>query len=183
MTPRLRPVVVLLAGAAVFVTGWQSIGAQAPQAPPLDRLVGMPGVDQFQKMQAALQGPPAVVSGALSVSWAARWQVVHLCQRPASSHQFDLGDAHGGRDGRGAGRRWRTGARGGAGRGGGRGGQGVPGRRRPGHAGVPPAGRGRGGPVSAAQQEMPAEPMSGCPATQVAPRPAAGMRRSRPTAS
>ena len=66
MTSRLRPVVVLLAGAAVFVAGWQSIGAQAPQAPALDRLVGMPGVDQFLKMQAALQGPPAVVSGALT---------------------------------------------------------------------------------------------------------------------
>ncbi len=36
----------------------------------LDRLKALPGVDQFQKMQAALQGGPAVVSGAVNVAWA-----------------------------------------------------------------------------------------------------------------
>ena len=94
MTSRLRPVVVLFAGAVVFVAVWQSLGAQAPQAPALDRLVGMPGVDQFLKMQAALQGPPAVVSGALMVSWAADgksfsyatgWQAVPVRSRVAQA--------------------------------------------------------------------------------------------------
>ena len=168
MTPRLRPVVVLLAGAAVFVTGWQSIGAQAPQAPALDRLAGMPGVDQFLKMQAALQGPPAVVSGALTVSWAGDGKSFTYASA-GKQYQFDLATLTAAETGEAPANAGGLGARGGAGRGGGRGGQGVTGAPPPGGTqGVPPAGRGRGGPASAAQQEMPAEPMSGCPATQVA---------------
>src|SRR5215471_3162819 len=35
-----------------------------------DRLRSMPGYDQSQKMQAALQGAPAFVSGSITPSWA-----------------------------------------------------------------------------------------------------------------
>ena len=58
----------LLLVVTIVPTGAQGRGGGAPQQ--LDRLRGLPGVDQFQKMQTALQGGPAVVSGALNVTWA-----------------------------------------------------------------------------------------------------------------
>jgi dipeptidyl-peptidase-4 len=45
-----------------LVLGIGAVGAQ-------DRLPAMPGYDQFMKMQAALQGGPAVVSGAINATW------------------------------------------------------------------------------------------------------------------
>jgi dipeptidyl-peptidase-4 len=48
--------------AFVLVLGIASVGAQ-------DRLPAMPGYGQFTKMQTALQGAPAVVSGAINATW------------------------------------------------------------------------------------------------------------------
>src|SRR6185436_2502234 len=60
-TPRRLLFAVLAAAVAVAI-----IPTQAQ-----DRLRAMPGYDQFTKMQQALTGGPAVVSGAVSPTWAA----------------------------------------------------------------------------------------------------------------
>jgi hypothetical protein len=65
------------------------LGAQAPAPQSLDRLRGMPGVDQFQKMQAALQGAPAVVSGALAVTWAEDGKSLTY-SRGMTGYRYDL---------------------------------------------------------------------------------------------
>jgi dipeptidyl-peptidase-4 len=123
-------------GRSVFVAATAlsavSIAAQGPGQAPLDRLKGMPGVDQFTKMQDQLRSGPAFVSGALNVSWAEDGQSFTYAFG-GKMHRFDIaskasvatGDAPAG-----------AGAAGGRGAGAGRGGGG----------GVAPAGAGgRGG--------------------------------------
>lgn len=135
-----------------------SIDAQGPpQATQLDRLRGMPGVEQFQKMQAALQGNPAFVSGAVNVTWVDEGKAFTYAWG-GKSHRFDLATLQSVETGDAP-----AGGGAGAGRGGRGGGQGAPPVQ-----GVPPGGRGRGQVATAAQLEMPVEPMAGCPATGVA---------------
>ena len=164
MTRRVSRLIMPFAAAVLFVLAWQVIEAQGPQAPTLDRLAGMPGVDQFQKMQTALQGGPPVVSGAVTPVWAEDGKSFAYATA-GKFYRFDLTtlattELSEAPAGLGAGGRGAAG-----GRGGGRGvGQVL------GITGItpPPAGRGRGQAASPAQQEMPVEPMAGCPATQVA---------------
>lgn len=124
---RVRPLVLIPGTTILFVLALTSAGAQAPQQQPLDRLRGLPGVDQVQKMQAALAGAPAVVSGALNVAWSPDGQSFTYAYA-GKLHRFDLttlqavvtGDAPAG-----AGRGFGPGGRGG---GGGQGRQGGGGR-------------------------------------------------------
>jgi dipeptidyl-peptidase-4 len=76
-----------------------------------DRLRTMPGYEQFQKMQAAMQGGPAVISGAVTPSWAEDGKSFTYATA-GKAYKFDLvamraeetGDAPvGGGAGRGAG--------------------------------------------------------------------------------
>jgi dipeptidyl-peptidase-4 len=75
-----------------------------------DRLRAMPGYDQFQKMQAAMQGGPAVVSGAVLPAWAEDGKSFSY-STGGKAYKFDLtamraevtGDAPAAGAGRGAG--------------------------------------------------------------------------------
>ena len=110
---------VIFAVLSALLPGIGSVGGQ-------DRLPAMPGYEQYTKMQAALQGGPAVVSGALNVTWAEDGQSLTYAMG-GKAYRFDLatmkpvetGDAPagGGQGGRGG-----IGAEGRGGRGG-RGGQ------------------------------------------------------------
>jgi dipeptidyl-peptidase-4 len=167
MTPSARVTVVSAVAVAGCLAALAPLGAQ-------DRLSAMPGYQQFRKIQdAAVAGAP-VVSGALTVNWAADGQSFTYATR-GKAYRFDLatrqavetGDAPA------------AGAGGGRGRaaGGGRG-QGTPpvppvagqGQGRQGQ--TPPArGRGQGGRsggMEQAQTELPDEPVMGCPNAQVA---------------
>ena len=154
MTQRFRRAVLALALAAAVVALFATRpGAQAPggQAQPLDRLKALPGVDQFQKMQAALQGGPAVVSGAVSVTWAEDGKSFTY-NTGGKAHRYDLattsdavtGDAPAG--GAGGGRGAGAGGRGGV-------------------VGAPPAGRQGGGGRGAGQTATGAP--NPCPQEQV----------------
>ena len=112
-----------------------------------DRLAGMPGFDQYQKMSKQVQGG-VIVSGAVTPTWAADGRSFTYTSA-GKSYQFDLATmkaveageapapaAGGGRGGRGGG---------------------TP----------PPGGRGRGG-LEQAQTEMPVAPTAGCPNTTAA---------------
>ena len=63
----LRPFIVSTAAMVSMVLA--PTLAQGPQQVPLDRLNGMPGVDQFRKMQQQLTAAPAVASGAITPTW------------------------------------------------------------------------------------------------------------------
>jgi dipeptidyl-peptidase-4 len=139
----------LVAVGAVLTIG--PIFARAPQQAVLDRLAGMPGVDQYQKMQPQIAG--SVVSGAITgAAWAddSRSFTYTHAGRP---FRFDLTTMTAAEAGGAA-------AEGAPGRGGRGAGRGAP----------PPAGgRGRGTAVmTAAQTEMPVEPVAGCPNTRAA---------------
>ena len=69
MNHAVRTLWLASAVAALFLVTLVPVIGQGG-APQLDRMRGLPGVDQFQKMQTALQGPPAVVSGGVNVTWA-----------------------------------------------------------------------------------------------------------------
>ena len=64
----LRPLIVSTAAMVSMVLA--PTLAQGPQQVQLDRLNGMPGVDQFRKMQQQLAAGPAVISGAVTPTWA-----------------------------------------------------------------------------------------------------------------
>ena len=128
-----------------------SIGAQ-------DRLRSMPGYDQSQKMQAALQGGAAFVSGSITPSWAPDAQSFTYTHA-GKTYRFEIATL--------------TSTETAAtqpGRGGGRGGPGA-------EAGNG-IGRGTGGrgAQTAAQTEMPAEPVAGLPPYERVQRPAVGLR-------
>jgi len=109
-----------------------------------DRLRGMPGFDQFQKMQTALQGGgQAFVSGAINPAWAADGKSFTYTLS-GKNYKFDVSSMQAMETGSAAPAQGR----------GGRGGRGTP-----------PAGenaQGRGA-QTAAQTEMPVEPIQGCP--------------------
>jgi len=114
-----------------------------------DRLRAMPGYDQFQKMQSALQGAQVFVTGAITPTWAADGKTFTYAAS-GKTYKFDVAGM----------KAEETGivpAEGGRGRGG-----------RGGAGGDNPQG-GRGGTVqTAAQTEMPVEPVQGCPHTTAA---------------
>ena len=147
---RFRSVVLVAAGAAL---SFAPLLARSPQqAPPLDRLAGLPGVEQFQKIQPQIAG--SVISGAIAGTAWADDSRSFTYSHAGKTFRFDIAtmtavgsggvDAEApGRGGRGAGR-------------------GAP-------PATPPAGRGRGAaPLTAAQTEMPVEPVTGCPNTRAA---------------
>jgi dipeptidyl-peptidase-4 len=121
MRPILRSGLVSVAAIAslLFVPAL----AYVPQQVALDRLNGMPGVDQFRAMQKQLAGGPAFVSGAITPAWADDGRSFTYAAG-GKLHRFDLatmaavvtGDAPVTPGGRG-----RGGGRGGGGQGGGRG--------------------------------------------------------------
>ncbi len=122
-----------------------------------DRLRGMPGYEQYAKMQPLISG--SVVSGAVNATWAADSRTFTY-NHGGKAYRFDLatlkptetGDAP---------------AAGGAGRGG----RGAPpaaegrGRGQQTQGQAPPPGRGG---MEQAQSEMPVAPMEGCPAVGAA---------------
>jgi dipeptidyl-peptidase-4 len=127
--------VALLAAAAALVLGFENIGAQ-------DRLKGLPGFDQYSKMQPLING--AIVSGAAQgIRWADDGAGVTY-NVAGKTYRFDLNT--------------RTAAEtaGARGQGGARGGQG-------GRGGLGDAARGG---LEQEQSEMPASPMNGCPPLQ-----------------
>jgi len=134
MNHAFRTLWLASAVAALFLVTLVPVVAQGPGAPQLDRMRGLPGVEQFQKMQTALQGPPAVVSGGVNVTWAADAKSFTY-STAGKSYKYDLatmraevtGDAPA------------AGAAGGRGAGGGRAGGGPPAGGRQGGVG---AGRG-----------------------------------------
>ena len=63
--------------------------AQGPGGPVLDRLNGLPGVDQYQRMQEQLRNGPAFVTGALTVTWADDGQSLRYALG-GRMHRFDL---------------------------------------------------------------------------------------------
>jgi dipeptidyl-peptidase-4 len=154
MSPRTivhRAAIAAVAGTAIVAA--VRLSAQ-------DRLAGMPGYDQFTKMQpiiGAAWGPSAqgVSGAATNVAWAADGSSVtfvangksqqYVVATGATSTSGEVAAAGGGRGaGRGAG---------GRGAGGGGGGRGQ----------APPANQGRGGGMEQAQSEMTAGPVVGCP--------------------
>jgi dipeptidyl-peptidase-4 len=127
-----------------------------------DRLKGMPGYDQFTKMQPLIQG--AVVSGAAqNIQWADDGKALTYAAG-GKTYKFDIttrasaesGDAApaagGGRQG--GGRAAGAGAGGGGGGRAGAGGQ------------APPTGGGRSGGMEQSQSEMSTAPVDGCPPLQ-----------------
>src|SRR5262245_526318 len=113
-----------------------------------DRLRGMPGFVQFQKMQTALQGGQAFVSGAINPAWATDAQSFTYTLG-AKTYKFDVASLKATETASAAPAQGR----------GGRGGRGTP-----------PAGenaQGRGA-QTAAQTEMPVQPVQGCPNTTAA---------------
>jgi dipeptidyl-peptidase-4 len=112
---------------ALVVAG--GMGWTAAPLDAQDRLRGMPGYEQYTKMQALRQAEPVLVSGALNVTWEGDASAFHYV-RDGRQTRFDLatmqsaetGDAPA--TGRGAGRGGRGSSGRAAGEGGGRGGRG-----------------------------------------------------------
>jgi dipeptidyl-peptidase-4 len=78
------------AAAALAVTLFATLGAQAPQQGVLDRLPAMPGYSQFAKMQDALRlGGPPFVPGALNVVWTDGGRAFTYVLN-GKSHRFDM---------------------------------------------------------------------------------------------
>ena len=113
-----------------------------------DRLRGMPGFDQFQKMQTALQGGQALVSGAINPAWAADAKSFTYTLS-GKTYKFDVSSLQATQIESASPAQGR----------GGRGGRGTP------SAGEDAQGRGA---QTAAQTEMPVEPVQGCPHTTAA---------------
>src|SRR5262245_4917979 len=126
----------ILFGIALLITTIVAVQAQ-------DRLRAMPGYDQSQKMQTALQGGSAVVSGAITPAWAADGQSFTYTAT-GKTYRFDVATL------KSAETAVAEGARGG------RGGRGAA-------PDAPPAARGARGVQTPAQTEMPVEPAQGCP--------------------
>jgi dipeptidyl-peptidase 4 len=156
MFDRIRP--SFIAVVACFIAlAFATVGAQ-------DRLKAMPGFEQFTKMQEQLgsSNPPAVVSGNLSVTWAADGASFTYATA-GKSYRFDLatlkatetGEAPAAAPGgRGAGQQAQAQQ--------GRGGRqaGPPAQAQ---IGPPLVGTGRSGGMQQAQTEMPKGPVQGCP--------------------
>src|SRR5262245_13600703 len=108
-----------------------------------DRLRGMPGFDQFEKMQTALQGGQAFVSGAINPAWTSDAKSFTYTLA-GKTYKFDVSSLKATETDSAAPAQGR----------GGRGGRGTA-----------PAGENAQGPgaQTAAQTEMPAEPVQGCP--------------------
>ena len=129
----------VLALAAVVVAVTLVVSAVGP-LDAQDRLAGMPGFDQYQKMSTLVQGG-VIVSGAVTPTWTADGRGFTYTSA-GKSYRFDLatmkaveaGEAPAAAPGRG------------------------------GRGGTPPpaGGRGRGG-LEQAQTEMPVAPVAGCP--------------------
>ncbi|MEZ5318780.1 MAG: DPP IV N-terminal domain-containing protein [Vicinamibacterales bacterium] len=124
MTRRVLGIMTLAGGALAWTSTGTTVEAQ-------DRLLKMPGYDQYARMQEALREEPAYVSGAVDVMWQAD-SAAFTWAHAGRLHRFDVatgqatvtGDAPAGS---GAGRGGRGGRAGGAGQGGrgGRGGRGA----------------------------------------------------------
>src|SRR5262245_12182443 len=113
-----------------------------------DRLRGMPGFDQFEKMQTALQGGQAFVSGAINPAWTSDAKSFTYTLA-GKTYKFDVSSLKATETDSAAPAQGR----------GGRGGRGTA-----------PAGENAQGPgaQTAAQTEMPGEPVQGCPHTTAA---------------
>jgi dipeptidyl-peptidase-4 len=147
---RFRPQILVVVGTVLAIA---PVLARSPQqAPQLDRLAGMPGVEQYQKVQPQIGG--SIVSGAIAgAAWADDGRSFTYTHA-GRAYRFDLATMTA------------TAAEGAAAPAPGRGGRGA---GRGGPPTTPPVGRGRGAaPLTAAQTEMPVEPVNGCPNTRAA---------------
>jgi dipeptidyl-peptidase-4 len=90
MAFRVRPRLlgISLAGLSVLIGGRLLAEGPGPQV-TLDRLAAMAPYQQFLKLQAALQGAPPVVSGAVSVTWAEDGKAFTYA-RGGKMHRYDL---------------------------------------------------------------------------------------------